>query len=531
MSASFFKPLTIASPEFRRTAPRNQPLRLPVAAPVAIFASIWLSGCISPGPAGLPPLGPTSFSSPVYLGAGAGGSFLDPEIEGADGIELETDTGVAGNLIVGIDTSQRTSIELQLADLGEAELNTGATIGYQTGSVLLVGRVFGQRTGPNLFAKIGVGSLQSQDSDLPGVNVITNNDFNLSTGLGFEYLWQNGVGLRLEYVGHDTDVQYGGLNFIYHFGSTARNRRAEPLFVEPADQRPVNEPVVVARAPSQPTPTQSVPTRPTVVPRPVPTQSVPVPLEPEPLPSRDVAGPVPIPSVPVPATPPPQSVPPERLESVQQPEIQSPVVSEPVNLEPLPRPQVAEPREPIVVARADTPVTNTVPEFEVALTDDTTEFIEIEEPPVEAAPVTTPEPLVPQPVIDSDADGVFDDVDACAGSPVGLPVGEDGCERYNGLISGVVFNPGASTIAQSSLPQLDGVAIDMDAYPDLRLEMLVQVTSPSREEQLLARRRTLEVFRYLRSKGVNASRLRALPPVVRDSPDESGVIIRSQAAR
>ena len=234
---------------------------------------------------------------------------------------------------------------------------------------------------------------------------------------------------------------------------------------------------------------------------------------------------------PIPATPPPQSVPAERLESVQQPEIQSPVVSEPVNLEPLPRPQVAEPREPIVVARADTPVTNTVPEFEVALTDDTTEFIEIEEPPDEAAPVTTPEPLVPQPVIDSDADGVFDDVDACAGSPVGLPVGEDGCERYNGLISGVVFNPGASTIAQSSLPQLDGVAIDMDAYPDLRLEMLVQVTSPSREEQLLARRRTLEVFRYLRSKGVNASRLRALPPVVRDSPDESGVIIRSQAAR
>ena len=112
-----------------------------------------------------------------------------------------------------------------------------------------------------------------------------------------------------------------------------------------------------------------------------------------------------------------------------------------------------------------------------------------------------------------------------------MPVNDDGCERYSGVMSGIGFDDGADSIAQASLAELNQVATDMVDYPDLRLEMFVEAATDSREEQLLARRRTLQVFRYLRSQGVNAARLRALPPVVASGTENPSVILRSQTIR
>lgn len=482
--------------------------------PAALICSL-LAACSAPAPVGVPPSGPAGFSSLIYAGVGTGASRLEPDVEGADGITLDETVSIAGNLLIGIDTSQRTSVELQIADLGEAELSTGAQIGYRTGSVAFAGRAFNNRRGLNLFAKLGVGTLQSEDSSLPGVNVVTNNDFNLVTGLGVEYLFNGGAGVRLEYVGHDTDVQFAGLNFIYHFGADSQSTRTRPDLVETVPREQPGATIAANEATTQ-------------VATPIALQE---PLEPvrpqvQPFPVQQPTAPQPLP--PAPTT----------------------VISEPAVL-------VADP-QPLSVPRAQAPVNSSpreitvaVPEttdnimgFDVAVTLNTSEFIESSDPPAEPVtqqpaarttaqplePAVEPEPA-PLPVADTDADGIDDDFDTCEATPAGLPVGEDGCERYNGVVPGVGFEAGNTAITTAALSELNAVATDMQEYPQLKLELLVQAASGTGEEQLLARRRTLEVFRYLRSRGVNASRLRALPPVVSAGITNPGVILRSQAVR
>lgn len=472
-----------------------------------------LSACAAPNPIGVPPTGPDDYGSLFYVAAGAGTSLLEPAVEGAADVILEEDRGVVGSVAIGVDTSQRTSLELQIADLGDAELNTGARIGYQTGAVTFSGRLLRKRSGLNLFAKIGVGTLLSKDSDLPGVNVVTDNNFNLVTGVGVEYLSRQGSGVRFEYVGYDTDAQFASVNFVYHFGGQTRSgRRADPLLVA-SDPLPettaVAEEVDLAPKPGS---------RSVVVARP---ESEPEPLEPRPLAT--------VTTQPTPA--------------------QQPVASQPVPLPSLVQPEPAV--QPLPRATLDTPENDPANfEFEVAVTGNNAEFLEdgesdlpvlsrqptliTPEPQLEPAPrpepAAEPEPA-PAPVLDSDADGITDDLDTCEASAAGLPVDAEGCERYNGVMNDVGFVDGEDSIAEAAKAVLNQVAVDMDDYPDLRLEMFVQAASDNREEQLLARRRTLQVFRYLRSQGVEAARLRALPPVVAAGARSPAVILRNQSNR
>ena len=240
---------------------------------------VLVTACAAPQQAGLPPAAPDEYSSLLYIAAGAGASSLEPTVEGAEDVFLEESNAAAGTITIGVDTSQRTSVELQFSDLGDAELNTGATIGYQASSVALSGRLFRKRSGLNLFAKIGAGTLLTEDSDLPGVNVITDNDFNLVTGVGIEFLSRRGAGVRLEYVGYDTDAQFAGLNFIYHFGGRSRsNRPAGPLVATPTTetQAPsLSEEIDLAPAPT-PNSGPVVVDRPSIEPLPVETRPVPL---------------------------------------------------------------------------------------------------------------------------------------------------------------------------------------------------------------------------------------------------------------
>ncbi len=515
----------------------NKPLRpesllLPATLIFSLLTACSTSAPIG-SPLGVPPAGPAGFSSLIYAGVGAGASLLEPEVEGAAGITLDETQSVAGNLLIGIDTSQRTAVELQIADLGEAELNTGAQIGYRTGSVAFSGRLFNNRRGLNLFGKLGIGTLQSEDSDLPGVNVVTNNNFNLVTGLGVEYLFRGGAGVRLEYVGHDTDVQFAGLNFIYHFGASSRSGTRQPALVDTAPvarpnqpvvtDEPVNEPlnqVVTTPVPEAPVEIQGpvVTTAPTEVVRP---QVQPFPAQQPPLEPLDQSVAQTFPSAPPVVISEPVELIPQR-QPAPVPQASAPVIAPPV-------PNTAVADAPVVPSGSGGSMG-----FDVAVTEDTNEFVEAGELPV--APVADEDPqATPQPIAqiaDTDADGIADNFDTCDATPAGLPVRDDGCELYDGSVfPGIGFEAGVAAITSAALSELDRVALDMQAFPQLKLEMLVQSGSETGEEQLLARRRTLEVFRYLRSQGVSPSRLRALPPVVTSGIENPGVILRSQPVR
>jgi len=536
--------------------PTSAPLRSTVRSVMAVAAVATLSlssACNTNGYQRMPPLGPDGYSSLVYVAAGAGASRLQPEVEGAEDVVLSRDKAAAGSLTLGIDTSQRTSVELQLAHLGEAELNTGASVTYRTGSVMLAGRWFEQRSGFNLYGKLGVGSLQSSDSNRPGVNVVTNNNFNLVTGVGVEYLSRNGMGMRFEYVGHDTDAQYAGLNFLYHFGASSNSRSPDRTVFGDAGSRETESPSLVETTETQTTSaTQTpVPTAPEpVAVTQVPAESEPVALvEPEPTqPSEPlVRAPEPAPT-PTPIQP--EVVRPEVTQPrVTQPEVTQPEVTEPVlpptsvaqssptTDRPIIRP-VIKPTPPTTVVAEEPPEvvvvepTRTAPSesmnWDIEVTENTAEFVE--SPSELTPPREVPAPSTPVVVADSDtdADGVPDQQDDCATSPDGVPVNDSGCERYSGLLDGVGFVEASSSLSAASLRRLDQVANDIKNYPELELEFQVQAAGNKEDAQLLARRRTLEVFRYLRAQGVSAVRLRALPPAIGAgaSAEDPGVIMR-----
>jgi len=95
---------------------------------------------------------------------------------------------------------------------------------------------------------------------------------------------------------------------------------------------------------------------------------------------------------------------------------------------------------------------------------------------------------VEQTVLDSDADGVADAVDACPSSNAGAPVNASGCALFNGVIEGINFESGSDTLTASSEGILAG-----EGSADSNLQ--------------LSKRRAIAVARYLVEQGVPGQRL------------------------
>ena len=64
----------------------------------------------------------------IYLGIGAGFSFLEPSLKGVTGRTLEDDDSVGGQVMFGIDVSSRVSVEAHSAYLGEAEFGPSGSL-------------------------------------------------------------------------------------------------------------------------------------------------------------------------------------------------------------------------------------------------------------------------------------------------------------------------------------------------------------------------------------------------------------------
>ena len=160
------------------------------------------------------------FNRRIYGGIGIVGSRLDPDTD-AVSQSVDRRQGVGGSLTLGYDLLPRLSLEGHFADLGEADLRPDGGVDYRVGGidVLLYGlNDAGQRwlrQGFSLFGRLGVGAIEV-DSDLPIERV---NQYSLLTGLGVEYGFDNGVGVRAELVSHDTDARYAQVGMIYRFGS------------------------------------------------------------------------------------------------------------------------------------------------------------------------------------------------------------------------------------------------------------------------------------------------------------------------
>jgi len=107
--------------------------------------------------------------------------------------------------------------------------------------------------------------------------------------------------------------------------------------------------------------------------------------------------------------------------------------------------------------------------------------------------------------LDTDGDGVYDYLDKCPGTPVGAKVDARGCW----VLKGVTFDTGKSNIKPVSFPILDEVVAIMKKNPGLNVEVQGHTDNIGAEKynQKLSENRARSVMEYLVKEGVEQRRL------------------------
>ena len=105
-----------------------------------------------------------------------------------------------------------------------------------------------------------------------------------------------------------------------------------------------------------------------------------------------------------------------------------------------------------------------------------------------------------------------DNFDACLDTSSGIPVDAGGCDRYSGLFAGVNFDTGSIFLSPESQEALDGIVLDLENFPQLNLQLQLQATSDSEDDTFLARRRTIEILRFFRARGIAGNRVKTQVP-------------------
>ena len=109
---------------------------------------------------------------------------------------------------------------------------------------------------------------------------------------------------------------------------------------------------------------------------------------------------------------------------------------------------------------------------------------------------------------DSDGDGVPDYLDQCPNTPVGATVNEVGCWS---LKATMLFDTNSSYIKKEADPLLDEVVTILEKNPQIKVEIqgYADNTGTPQYNQWLSERRAKRVMDYLVSKGINPERLQA----------------------
>jgi len=219
---------------------------------VALLGPLSLSACSSlPGLDSLGNIGQSDndveHKSRFYGGVGGLMSQLEPDADDNPDVALDETEGVGGTVQFGYDLSNRFSVEAHASQLGEATFTPGGAIGYTvyglSGIVYLLNdaQERSNREGFLAFGRLGVGTMRNQGKD--GIQFERINDYHALAGLGLEYGFGNGLGVRAELVAHEADARYGQLGLVYRFGDPAGAAVA-------AVAAPVEPEVTTAQAPA-----------------------------------------------------------------------------------------------------------------------------------------------------------------------------------------------------------------------------------------------------------------------------------------
>ncbi len=171
------------------------------------------------------------FTKRVYVGLGGGVSFMSPN-ENDTGYVLDQDSDTAAKAYLGWDFAKKWAVEGHVATLGDATFVQGpgesltppeGAIAYQAVGLSALYHLYNSqgdlgyedRTGFAVFAKLGVGMLDTESDDL---EVEQLEDAHLLLGLGLEYEFESGLALRAEYEAFDEDAQMATVGLLWRFG-------------------------------------------------------------------------------------------------------------------------------------------------------------------------------------------------------------------------------------------------------------------------------------------------------------------------
>jgi len=188
----------------------------------------------------LAPPSHAEFDKRIYLGVSGGASFIEPE-PNETGYRVAENSDGAAKFVLGWDFARRWSLEGYYTSLGEATLEqeagqtldpTGGDVAYQAGGVSALYYLFNtdgsygyeDREGLSLYAKAGVGVLDTSSETL---DVDQLNGAHLMLGVGLEWAFESGLGLRLEVDAYDKDAQYASIGFLWRFGRDASTGRVD----------------------------------------------------------------------------------------------------------------------------------------------------------------------------------------------------------------------------------------------------------------------------------------------------------------
>jgi len=160
----------------------------------------------------------------IYLGIGAGFSFLEPSLKGVTGRTLEDDDSVGGQVMFGIDVSSRVAVEAHSAYLGEAEFGPSGSLRYRvhglSGLYYLSGTGWKLgKTRLNGFLRAGVRYIDF--SERGGVDARAENRANLLFGAGLELNTRSPISARLDVISFSEDARFLQASLLYRFGRRA----------------------------------------------------------------------------------------------------------------------------------------------------------------------------------------------------------------------------------------------------------------------------------------------------------------------
>ncbi len=170
------------------------------------------------------PANDPSFRSRVYAGVGFGASSLDPDTSGT--VFSVDDGGDNGSqLRIGADIHNLLAVEIESSVLGTAGLS-GAPADVSFSAVSLSALVYGlngvqlrsRREGWSAYGRFGV----AQVSKASQVITLDRGTTGPVLGLGAEYGFDNGVGVRGEITRFSSEATFFGLNVVYRFGRSPR---------------------------------------------------------------------------------------------------------------------------------------------------------------------------------------------------------------------------------------------------------------------------------------------------------------------